>query len=194
MSAELDLPAHGKGVPLVVDLHRPEAGENLRDVFAATQTNTMPGNLRAGAVHQQNSALQVGREQAAPHRLDDVVVEYLQVFERFALFLELHSLLADCLGQQTPQVCDREKCKEIASEPGLERSRTWNGRRGLRNPPVIRHLNDTPEQHKAESGHEKRAAPREKNAAHQNGKEVKRSEIAVLRATRVDHACDDGQI
>ena len=55
----------------------------------------------SGAVEQQDSALQIGSQQPAPHRMDDVFIERLQVLKLFALFLKLAPLAAQGLSERT---------------------------------------------------------------------------------------------
>ena len=54
--AKFDLLAQRQGISLLVDFHRPETGKNVGNVLAAQQTESVAGDLRAGAIHQQDAA------------------------------------------------------------------------------------------------------------------------------------------
>src|SRR5712692_10490318 len=80
---------------------QPEIRKYLRKISSAQFMERIADDFFSGAVQQQDSALQVGSQQSAPHRMDDVFIERLQVLKLFALFIELAPLAAQGLSERT---------------------------------------------------------------------------------------------
>ena len=100
----------------------------------------------------------------------DSMMSWLKACRSFSSSLFSSSsdaLLADRLRQQASEVGHREKCEEIAGQPGLQRPRARSGVRGARNDAVIGQLDDAAQQNKAQRRYQKCAAARKQNAAHQ---------------------------
>src|SRR6266849_2302354 len=83
---------------------QPEIRKYLRKISSAQFMERIADDFFSGAVQQQDSALQVGSQQSAPHRMDDVFIERLQVLKLFALFFELAPLAAQGLRERTPSL------------------------------------------------------------------------------------------
>src|ERR1700693_538883 len=91
-------------------------------------------------IYQKYLAIQIRGQQAAAHRFDNVLIESLKVLELFALGFEFNALFAKRLRQQAPKVCNRDKRKKVAGQPGIQNARCGVRTRGMGKDTVISEL------------------------------------------------------
>ena len=73
------------------------------------------------AIDQRYPSVEPGGDDPAAHRLHDVFVQRLQIFERAAGILELHIHLAELAHQQPGQVGNGEVGKQVDEDYDLQR-------------------------------------------------------------------------
>ena len=95
----------------------PESLVDFGNLFPAEVHEAISENVLARTVEQNDPAFNVGSDQAAAHRMNDVFGEILEIEQLFAFLFELQTFATQRLREKTGEVGDREEAEEVAEEP-----------------------------------------------------------------------------
>src|SRR5208282_293747 len=150
--------------------------------------------LLGGSVDQGDASVEPGRDDPAAHRLDDIFVQRLQIFERAAGILQLHIHLAEFAHQQAGEVGDGEVGKQVDEDHNLQRLQ-FGMRTGIGgNDPVIIELEDGSEEDESQGGAEISPGSGQEHASDHDDQGVEKIQRTVDAAGDMDDEGDHGQI
>ncbi len=167
---------------------KPEDRPEVLQQRSADGLKSAARNFLAGAVQQQDAAVEIGGEQSAAHGMDDVFVERLQVLQFAALHFQFGALPPQALRQQAGKIGDRHEIKQIAENPGLQLPAARNRNLHARQNVVIDQFGESAEQNKTEPRHDECGFARKQNAGDDNRQRIEPDEIAVLRSGQINQA------
>jgi len=144
-------------------------------------------NLLPRRVQQEDAALQVGGQQAAPHGLDDVLIEGLQVFQPRPFVQQLHAGLAQALGQVTGEIPNAEEGEKVDAQVNLQGPRPHHlGVQSRNRFQQVGRFHQAGKQQEGQRRQQERPHAREQDAGHDDDQQIEKHEVTLERPGDVD--------
>src|SRR5262249_32487647 len=89
-------------------------------------------NFFSGAIQKDDATLEVGSQQTAAHRVNDVFGEVLEIEQLLAFFFEFNALASQGLGKKAGEVGNGQEAEAVAEEPGPQAAGEWRVKVGPR--------------------------------------------------------------
>ena len=150
--------------------------------------------LLGGAINESDASIEAGGDDAAAHRLHDILVQRLQVFERAARVFQLHIDLAQLAHEQAGQVGDGEVGEQVDEDNDLERFELGMGSGVRGNDEIVIEFENGSEKDEGERGAQVSPDTGQEHAGDDNDERVKKIERAVDAAGDMDDQGNHGQI
>src|SRR5581483_9748294 len=133
-------------------------------------------------------------DEAAGHRVDDVLVQGLEVEQRAALIGQLHVGLAQLVAEHARQVGDGDVREQVDEDDGLQRARAGCGGAVGRNDAEVGELEHRAEGDESQQGGEVCPDAREQDAGDDDDERVEEIERGVDAAGDVEHGGGEDQV
>ena len=185
-SAKIDFLSERKPLHVGILSGQPEILVQLLEFLAAHVGEPVSQNVLAGAVEQENDAVEVRGNQTAAHGVNDVLREILKAEKFLALFLKFAAFAAERMDKQAGQICDGQESEKVHDQPGAQALDGREGRGRARQFPCKGQKCHGGKQGEANGGVEKRDEAGKDDAAHDDDQQIERNEVAFLRAGQVN--------